>query len=186
MSSKKRPYLLTFDAIGELGIEVRFEIDADDIGARANSSNIGMEIRFPKDVAVNIKAVKKAPKTFELVGHYDCQIVTNCSRCLKDVPLDLSRDFTELVKLSSGKVEEQDDIALFFVDKPEINCSEIVSEIAILSIPYSIVCSEDCKGLCPECGCNLNIDGHKTGCELQSSTSRTAFGDKLFAAAKKT
>lgn len=39
----------------------------------------------------------------------------------------------------------------------ELDFSRMVEDLIFLNLPLSSVCSEGCKGLCPVCGCNLNL-----------------------------
>ena len=51
---------------------------------------------------------------------------------------------------------EDEDISLGYYDGEAIDCSAILEELMILALPYTVLCSEDCKGLCSQCGANLN------------------------------
>ena len=44
-----------------------------------------------------------------------------------------------------------------FFEGGEIHLSEIACEQIFLEIPYQPLCQEDCKGLCPQCGRDLNL-----------------------------
>ncbi|HAJ56816.1 MAG TPA: hypothetical protein DCL35_03490 [Candidatus Omnitrophica bacterium] len=67
-----------------------------------------------------------------------------CSRCFKDFEqgLDKVLNFIYSVDLSEKKIELDDDI------RGEL----------ILDYPQKILCKEDCKGMCPYCGADLNIE----------------------------
>ena len=68
-----------------------------------------------------------------------------CSRCLADVQLDLSFDFEE-------EFDEQE----YPGEDAELDMEDIASQIWVSSIPMQVLCDDDCKGLCPTCGKNLN------------------------------
>ncbi len=91
-----------------------------------------------------------------------------CSRCLEEVPLTIplsfSREFkTEILKQVQDdpptqglrRASQEDENAYPIVDG-EIDLTAPVTEEIIANIPVKVLCKDDCKGLCPKCGANLN------------------------------
>lgn len=74
-------------------------------------------------------------------GSLTCQVELTCARCLKVV----SCGFKESV--------EQE---LEYSGQDSIDITNDICEVMILSYPLRSVCSENCKGLCFQCGTNLN------------------------------
>lgn len=74
-----------------------------------------------------------------------------CSRCLKVYDYSIDVGFDE--KFSK---DEQDDEDVYPVKNNEIDLKDLVIDQIILSMPLKMLCNENCKGLCPKCGCNLN------------------------------
>jgi uncharacterized protein len=59
-----------------------------------------------------------------------------------------------------------------FYDGQGLELNEVLREFVLLSLPMQRVCSEDCKGICPECGQNRNqIECH---CQAESVDDRWA------------
>jgi len=81
-----------------------------------------------------------------------------CDRCNKESESDITCNF-QLVYLFSAKKEQSDDNNVKFLspDIDKIDISEDLSEYLRLSLPMKNLCSEDCKGLCPNCGTDLNL-----------------------------
>ncbi len=75
-----------------------------------------------------------------------------CSRCLEPLNLPVEVDFQELFAYS---VMEEDD---FTVTDDSIDIEPVVRDAVVLSLPFQPVCSQDCLGLCPECGFRLAED----------------------------
>jgi uncharacterized protein len=75
--------------------------------------------------------------------------VGECSRCLDELKLPVEVDFQELF-LYSGT--EEDD---FTVSDEQIDLEPVIRDAIVLSLPFQPVCSQDCLGLCPECGLKL-------------------------------
>ena len=49
----------------------------------------------------------------------------------------------------------------FLPDNGYMDLGELIREYLVMEVPYSPVCKEDCKGLCPVCGKNLNFEPHQ-------------------------
>ncbi len=84
-----------------------------------------------------------------------------CDRCLSSYSFDIDSDFriflsTELL-FDEPEIElHSDDMDTDFVKDNQLNAEDVIREQIYLSIPYKCLCSEECKGLCPSCGKNLN------------------------------
>lgn len=76
-----------------------------------------------------------------------------CDRCAEDISRVLEYQFTHnlITSLNNG---ENDDFIL--VSDLRLDLDELITEDINLSLPSKFLCSEDCKGLCPQCGQNLN------------------------------
>ncbi len=86
-----------------------------------------------------------------------------CSRCLKDFWQPLKINFTEMFSAHpAGNPGDYLGEQLLPADG-SIDLTPILRDYAILDIPIRQLCSEDCKGLCPICGQNLNQEdcGHR-------------------------
>lgn len=79
-----------------------------------------------------------------------------CDRCADDVKKEFSFDISKIVveKLQN----ENDDDDYIIVENRVLDLEEIVNEEVSLSLPTKILCKEDCKGLCAQCGTNLNVN----------------------------
>lgn len=78
-----------------------------------------------------------------------------CDRCAEDVCKDFSFDVKRVVVQQLENAQDDDDYII--VDNRELDLDELVNEEVSLSLPNKILCSDDCKGLCPKCGVNLNV-----------------------------
>ena len=90
-------------------------------------------------------------------GELSVPLTTVCGRCLKEI------GFT----LSSGEIQ------LFFeIDDSteELETGEELRAELLLALPMNPLCSEQCRGLCPECGCDLN----ESSCDCDVSSAAGA------------
>ncbi|MBR0040468.1 MAG: DUF177 domain-containing protein [Oscillospiraceae bacterium] len=90
-----------------------------------------------------------------LEGEIRTDMLCVCDRCAGEFETE------KLTPLSAVIVEQNDDNAddpeLFFLDGDEIDLGEILSTLFILDMDTKFLCREDCRGLCPKCGRNLNL-----------------------------
>ncbi len=125
-----------------------------------------------------------------LEGRFEASVVAPCKRCVIEVRLKLPVAFTlnlvpeELLEASAVEGEEDDEAnerAGSFdladadqepFDGKTIDLDPIVREQVLLALPISVVCHEDCKGLCTLCGQNLNE--RECGCERKVIDPRFA------------
>lgn len=76
-----------------------------------------------------------------------------CSRCLKTFRYDLRIELHE--RLTNNPENKDDEI--IFINNDKLDLTEIVENNIIMSLPIQRLCREDCKGLCPSCGKDLNF-----------------------------
>lgn len=76
-----------------------------------------------------------------------------CDRCFKELRRELEFSFEH--RLVAGLSDSEDDD---YIEVPdfELELDDLVVSDILLDLPGKYLCSEDCKGLCPDCGCNLN------------------------------
>ena len=95
-------------------------------------------------------------------GHIDTRAQVECDRCLQQIELPVSADFAlEYITGSdyeSSNLAEltEDAMAVSVFDGEAIDVDEIVKEQIVLAVPTRVLCREDCKGICPECGIDKN------------------------------
>lgn len=96
----------------------------------------------------------------------DCDLDTEaelvCDRCNDEFVAKLNRKF-KLIYLFGEKPEQSDTPDLYYLslENDKIKLNGDVADYAVLSIPMKNLCKENCKGLCPHCGANLN----RSNCE---------------------
>ena len=74
---------------------------------------------------------------------------SECSRCLDPLKLDVDVEFQELFAYS---LTDEDDLV---ISDESINLEQVVRDAVVLSLPFQPICSEDCEGLCVDCGMKL-------------------------------
>ncbi len=109
---------------------------------------------FPFTTPVKIKGEIKNTAgivTIEAVASFSLDVC--CDRCAEEITLDYELPVEHgLVRNLSD--EENDDYIV--VEDMRLNAEELTLEDIYLSVPSKFLCSDDCKGLCMQCGANLN------------------------------
>jgi uncharacterized protein len=88
--------------------------------------------------------------------------VLTCSRCAEDATVPFEERFEHFVALPSAEeggteeLEEEAHLRILAGGAPELNLAGLCGEEFMLALPVKVVCSPDCKGLCPVCGINRN------------------------------
>jgi uncharacterized protein len=106
--------------------------------------------------------IHKDQDQFRLAGGVNTTLELGCSRCLEPFtwPVDAAFDLRyqpRSANTGEGEREvEQDDLTTAFYENDEIDLGQLMREQFYLSLPMKPLCREDCKGLCPQCGTNLN------------------------------
>jgi uncharacterized protein len=78
-------------------------------------------------------------------------------RCLEDAGHSLEIDAREVDQPGGG-----DELTSPYLDRDELDLRSWARDALALALPAQIVCSDDCRGLCPICGENLNRSrGHR-------------------------
>ena len=87
--------------------------------------------------------------------HYTASYLlsTACARCLDPVERRVRQDFDHTVV---RKLNQQEDDDYIVCEDGILDLDLIAQDDILLELPIRMLCSEDCKGLCDICGCNLN------------------------------
>ncbi|MCX6081135.1 MAG: DUF177 domain-containing protein [Chloroflexi bacterium] len=104
--------------------------------------------------------VGRTPQGLIVQGNFGGKTALECVRCLSNYEQHLQWEFTELFAF---KEENMTESGLMVPDDAYLDLQPLVREFAILELPIKPLCREDCRGLCTECGQNLNEDdcGHR-------------------------
>ena len=120
--------------------------------------------------------VHKDKDVFRLVGRVRTALELSCSRCVEPFPMPVDSSF-DLRYLPAAALSEQDereiadeDFETSYYRDDQIDVKELLREQFYLALPMKPLCKEDCRGLCPVCGTNLNVAA--CGCSTEWSDPR--------------
>jgi uncharacterized metal-binding protein YceD (DUF177 family) len=110
------------------------------------------ETRLDKNILLTGE-ILKIDDSLTFSGKIEYLVKAQCARCLEEFDKKIE------TKFSAGLVQnedmESDEIQMLVTDGM-IRMDEIVKQLIYLSMPMKSLCRDDCKGICPNCGVNLN------------------------------
>jgi uncharacterized protein len=104
---------------------------------------------------VGTVTVTRTPQGLLVRVKMKAKITTDCVRCLSEFDQPLDVDFSELFAFNRKSVTES---GLILPEDGRIDLAPLLREFMFLEVPIKPLCRPDCKGLCPECGENLNLN----------------------------
>jgi len=102
--------------------------------------------------------INRTPRGLLVDGKFTAKVAGECVRCLDEFMQPLETEFQELFAYHSRHTK---DAEYYVPEDGYIDLGPLVYENLIVDIPIKPLCKPDCKGLCIECGANLNT----TTCE---------------------
>ncbi len=151
-------------ALWEQEVPSRTVLDSMCDSARAEILYDGLLFRFASPLRIEAEA-RWADDCLCVTIALKVFFTTQCSRCLEPTDIEILDDFMYLYSLRKKTVanrnatEETDDefhVVPVTSWKNRLDISEQVWESLILALPMRVLCSKDCRGICPTCGKSLN------------------------------
>ena len=115
---------------------------------------IQLDEEFSVQKLTGMARVNRTSQGILLQAEFEGQVDVECARCLKTAQQTLDTQFDELYAFDERTLTES---GLLLPEDGTIDLAPLVREYLLLEIPISPVCKADCKGLCPECGEDLNL-----------------------------
>jgi uncharacterized protein len=141
----------------------------------AGEINYG-EAEFRQSSALKIDVTAElAGAEIRIRGHVATTLDGHCDRCLCAVTIPVDQSFDIYYRPASSIAREEeiklpdDELDVGFFEGDGIELAEIAKEQVILSLPMKNVCRDDCRGLCPVCRVNLNLE--QCGCRPANGSS---------------
>jgi uncharacterized protein len=112
------------------------------------------------DVSLHLK---KRGNDIDASGQVTAEIAVNCDRCLAPLIVAINGSFNLIylpIDHLSGNDElvlERQELDFCFYRENRLDLDELAREQILLALPMSNLCREDCRGLCRQCGQDLNV-----------------------------
>ena len=170
--------LIRIDDITAGGLQIKTQKNANWVTNIPEIVNKTKELSLKRNINIDCN-VTKVLKEISVKGNIQFGIITQCSRCLKEVEVDLMTDISLTLTPKDENEEDVSDIDHEVYEGESIDLSNYFREQIAMNLPYRVVCNEDCKGLCPKCGVDLNIKNCSCEKSLDNSSFSVLKGIKL-------
>ena len=133
-------------------------------------------VAAPADLVLDV--TRLGDEAFGLSGRVTTRLRMDCSRCLEpfDVPVDAAFDLryvSQAENAGDGEMEVgEDELATAFYREGMVDLIDLMREQFVLALPMKPLCAEACRGLCADCGTNLNTT--QCGCAPKWEDPRLA------------
>jgi len=136
------------------------------IEAEKNPSELGLsQTVFLKPIEIKI-VLENAGELINADFHLSTYCHRVCDRCVVEFELEI--DAHHLMRFipetnKSYYAGGDDDVKYYHPDNPLVDVSGDIHDALMLAIPMKVLCREDCRGLCPHCGADLNVEDCNCG-----------------------
>lgn len=143
-------------------------VDTRELGRRAGmQKELTRTVPAPPELGIEVLAVPEgAPVGLQLrleavmegvlvTGEAHAALTGECVRCLERVEDEIDVDFQELYLYDAPEDAEDDDDELSVLQNDYIDLEPLLRDAVVLALPFQPLCSDDCPGLCPDCGARL-------------------------------
>jgi uncharacterized protein len=119
------------------------------------------EYTFPAPVQVEL-SIRRSVETFLVAGTARTSAAGECCRCLAPTSVPLEAQLSVLFQRKEATadeleaVAEEDEVEIISPGTRELDLHELVREALVLELPVRVYCRPDCRGLCSQCGKDLN------------------------------
>ncbi len=129
-------------------------------------------LRFTGRVTARLDLYKQGDKVY-VKARSSVAVESECAKCLSPVRriLEVISE-NQYLPVPEAQRYLMDDIGVKYYSEEYIDLSEDLRESFLLEVPVRILCSDDCEGLCPNCGQNLNEE--KCDCRLEPEEAQTS------------
>ena len=163
------------DEIPESGRTLRFHWDEDRLRQFVPPGDpFNLKLLRPINVVLNLN---RCPDHIRITGKIEGSLGVSCHRCLGRfrLPLNEPVDIYLVADARVPKAEEKelvpDELAYEFFDGEVVEVDQLVAEQIFLALPVKVLCREDCRGICPGCGANLNEEA----CRCKAGSTQSPF-----------
>jgi uncharacterized protein len=155
-----------------LDFEEEFPPDVIELGSEARQRT-PLKTSGHAEVVEEHHGKHQVIKDIRLKGRLSTGVELQCARCVEPVRQEIKRDF-ELLYRPLGANAGRDELSITdaeaeigYYQGDGILLEDVLHEQVLLALPLKITCRPDCKGLCPQCGKNLNQEQCSCSTEVE-------------------
>ena len=149
--------------VREVDFSQRFAPGTLDLGGELRQSGV-LSTKGRAELLEEHRGGKNTVEDIRVVGDFSTEIEARCARCVEPVPTKIGGDFDLLYRplgVDAGRDERsisEAETEIGYYSGEGIDLEDVLREQILLALPAKIVCRESCRGLCPRCGKNLNVE----------------------------
>lgn len=155
---------LDLQTLGSEGVDVQGTLPRED-GPWADT-----DLRFAEPPRVDLHARPAGERDIHVTGTLDAKLTMNCRRCLEEMNVSVQVELGLFFDPTVEKEGEEEQVYALEAEAHSLDLAEPLREQLLLEVPPYPLCGEDCEGLCPKCGTNLNVDS--CDCTLEEPDPR--------------
>lgn len=121
--------------IPQAGLDFTKTLDLDSMGL--NDADFSLD--SPLEVMAHVECIVN---TVTVKARVAVKFHTPCARCLEELERERCEDYTFNYMIEEGMTD--------------VDLGDDIRQEIIIGIPQKVLCRDDCKGICPNCGVNLN------------------------------
>ncbi len=146
--------------------EVSFKIKENDVF-------FDEDILINKELSINLTLTKDTDNRVIIQGKITGELKNTCVRCLEKFIWPITANFTSIFERNENFSKNDKEDNVYFYEKNEIDLFDYLRETLLLELPVKPLCNDNCKGLCPVCGKNLN----KEKCDCKKDFKNRPFNE---------
>lgn len=128
---------------------------------------------------VELTVTNTGDKVLELEGHTGVTVTVPCDRCLTEVPVEIPLQIKRKLDMKLTDEERVNDLdESSYLTGMDLDVDRLVYLEVVMNWPLKVLCKEDCKGICSQCGKNLNEGA--CGCDEGPKDPRMAAISDIF------
>ncbi len=152
---------IAVDDIKSSPTELQFVEEVSDLN-RILAERNEAEYRLPTPLRVQLLHFRSGADLI-FSGTIEGEFVGDCSRCVEEYTASIQREFSVTLspqfRAPQREIElSADELSAGFYSEQHIDLSALVDEETLLALPSQPLCQPNCRGLCGQCGTNLNVE----------------------------
>lgn len=148
--------IIDLDSVGKAAKAIAIVFDPAEIDLEGENATLNGKTEFTGET-------QRVDGKAHVRGRINADLLLSCMRCLEPIEKHVDVVFDDIfVDASEEPKADEIEVGIDQLDESlvmdgKIDIAEVVREQLLLTLPYQVFCREDCKGLCPKCGENLNL-----------------------------
>jgi uncharacterized protein len=159
------------DPLSKLDPRAPLVLDTRELGRRPGSQReVSRTVPAPADLGIEVLGVPEgSPVELDLrleavmegvlvTGTATAALAGECARCLEPISDEIEVRFQELFVYEDQGVDPDEELEVSMLQNDLVDLEPLLRDAVVLALPFQPLCTDDCPGLCAECGARLADD----------------------------